>query len=116
MKVVGEEGTSIEDFIIYLKAELLDDVYLQQNGFDKVDAATGLSRQKYVFSKISSILATQFLFERKELARRTFYQLRQLLIDWNYKKWESEEFKSQEKAIDDFLSKHAAQPESVKES
>jgi V/A-type H+-transporting ATPase subunit A len=116
MKVVGEEGTSIEDFIIYLKAELLDDVYLQQNGFDKVDAATGLSRQKYVFSKIASVLATEFSFERKEQARRTFYELRQLLIDWNYKEWESEEFKSQEKAIDDFLSKHAAQPQGAGES
>jgi len=116
MKVVGEEGTSMKDFIIYLKAELLDSVYLQQNGFDKVDAVTGLDRQKYVFSKISSILSKEFTFERKELARRTFYELRQLLIDWNYKEWESEDFKKQEKAIDDFLSSHDPQPQEVKES
>jgi V/A-type H+-transporting ATPase subunit A len=116
MKVVGEEGTSIQDFIVYLKAELLDDVYLQQNGFDKVDAATSLERQKYVFSKISSILDKEFYFERKELARKIFYQLRQLLIDWNYKEWGSEEFKNQEKAIDDFLSSYEAQPQNVKES
>jgi len=48
MKVVGEEGTSIEDFIVYLKSEFLDGVYLQQNGFDEVDAATDLKRQEYV--------------------------------------------------------------------
>ena len=30
MKVVGEEGTSAEDYIIYQKGELLDAVYLQQ--------------------------------------------------------------------------------------
>ena len=39
MTVVGEEGTSIDDFVIYLKAEFFDAVYLQQNAFDEVDAA-----------------------------------------------------------------------------
>ena len=39
MKVVGEEGTSMEDFIVYLKAEYLDAVYLQQDAFDPVDGA-----------------------------------------------------------------------------
>lgn len=103
MKVVGEEGTSMEDFIIYLKAEFLDSVYLQQNGFDKVDAATSLERQKYVFGKVSLVLEKEFTFERKEEARKVFYELRQLFIDYNYKEWQSEEFKKQEKVIDDFL-------------
>ena len=116
MKVVGEEGTSMEDFLIYLKAELLDSVYLQQNGFDKVDAATNLKRQKYVFNKICSILGKDFDFDKKELARRTFYQLRQLLIDWNYKEWESEEFKSQEAKVDEFLNTHGKSTDKEKES
>lgn len=103
MKVVGEEGTSMEDFIIYLKAEFLDSVYLQQNAFDKVDAATSLERQKYVFGKVSLVLEKEFTFERKEEARKVFYELRQLFIDYNYKEWQSEEFKKQEKVIDDFL-------------
>jgi V/A-type H+-transporting ATPase subunit A len=103
MKVVGEEGTSIDDFIIYLKAEFLDDVYLQQNGYDKVDASTSLVRQQYVFAKVCQVLATQFSFDSKERARKAFYQLRQLFIDLNYKEFESGEFKAQEKAIDSFL-------------
>ena len=40
MKVVGEEGTSLEDFTTYLKAEFLDAVYLQQNAFSETDAST----------------------------------------------------------------------------
>ncbi len=36
MEVVGEEGTSLADFILHLKAEFLDSVYLQQNAFDAV--------------------------------------------------------------------------------
>ena len=38
MKVVGEEGTSLDDYVLYLKGEFLDSVYLQQNSFDPVDA------------------------------------------------------------------------------
>ena len=34
MKVVGEEGTSIDDYVTYLKGEMLDAVYLQHNSFD----------------------------------------------------------------------------------
>lgn len=104
MKVIGEEGTSLEDFIIHLKAELLDDVYLQQNGFDEVDAATGLKRQEYAFNKILAILKKDLPLDKKEAARKYFYQLRQLLIDWNYKEWESDDFRIQETAIDEFIS------------
>ena len=46
MKVVGEEGTSAEDYIIYQKGELLDSVYLQQNSFDPIDAACSPDRQR----------------------------------------------------------------------
>jgi len=49
MMVVGEEGTSIEDYTLYLKSDYFDEVYLQQNGFDEVDAQCSPERQKYVF-------------------------------------------------------------------
>jgi len=100
MKVVGEEGTSTDDFTVYMKGEFLDAVYLQQNGFDDVDAATGQERQKYVFGKVLEVLKKEFPFEEKKEARDFFYNLRYKFIDWNYKKWESEEFKQQEKDLD----------------
>ena len=103
-KVVGEEGTSIEDFTVYLKAEFLDNVYLQQNGFDPVDAATGEERQKYVFSKIvNDILKRKFDFTDKDEARKFFYNLRHLFVDWNYKVWGQEEAKKEERKIDQLL-------------
>ncbi|MCF7908399.1 MAG: V-type ATP synthase subunit A [Candidatus Omnitrophica bacterium] len=103
MKVVGEEGTSMEDFILHLKAEFIDNVYLQQNGFDEVDAATSLGRQKYVFAKLCNLLDQEFEFEHKEKARNFFYELRQLFIDLNYKQQESAEFKQQEQVIEKFV-------------
>ena len=103
MKVVGEEGTSLEDFIVYLKSEFLDNVYLQQNGFDEVDASTTEDRQEYIFSKVVAILKKEFSFKDKAQARDFFYNLRHRFIDWNYKKWESDEFKAQEKHVNELL-------------
>lgn len=106
MKVIGEEGTSIEDFIIYLKSEFLDSVYLQQNAFDKVDAQTSGQRQEYVFRKMIEVLRQDFAFEDKDKAREFFYSLRQLFIDWNYTEWNSSEFRQQEKTISDFITNY----------
>lgn len=103
MMVIGEEGTSLDDFIIYLKSEFLDAVYLQQNGFDKVDAATSPERQKYISAKINEILKTAFSFQTKEEARTFFYDLRQKYIDWNYMELNTKDFKNQEKVIDKLI-------------
>jgi V/A-type H+/Na+-transporting ATPase subunit A len=103
MKVVGEEGITDEDFLIYLKSEFLDYVYLQQNGYDKVDAATPIERQEYVFSKVDNILRTDLNLNSKDESRNKFFKLRQMFLDWNYAEWESEEFKNREKEIDDFI-------------
>ena len=100
MKVIGEEGTNIDDFIIYLKSEFLDYVYLQQNTFDEIDGATSEERQKYVFNKVIAILDTQFKFTDKEKTRRYFLELRQLFINWNYAANDSNEFKELEASID----------------
>ena len=103
MKVIGEEGTSIDDFLIYLKSEFLDYVFLQQNTFDPVDASTNADRQRYVFDKVCSVLGSAFPFEDKEEARRWFLELRQLFIDWNYIARSDAEFEQQENAIDSKL-------------
>ena len=50
MKVVGEEGTSIDDFVLYLKSEYVDAAYLQQDAYHEVDGANDADRQKYVFT------------------------------------------------------------------
>lgn len=99
MMVVGEEGTSLEDYEIYLKSEFLDAVYLQQNAFDDVDAASTPERQKYVFEKVYGVLASEFKFESKTKARDYFYQLRQLFVDWNYTVMDTDSFKEQEQKI-----------------
>lgn len=103
MKVVGEEGTNIDDFLIYMKAEFLDFVFLQQNTFDDVDSGSTAERQLYMYNKVYEVLTAQFNFKEKAEARRYFLELRQLFIDWNYLEMNSEGFKKQESVIDSKL-------------
>jgi len=99
MKVVGEEGTSMDDFVVYLKAEFFDSVYLQQNAFDKVDEYTPKERQVYVFDRLVQVLEAPFNFKHKDEARRSFQDLRQRFINWNSAEFESGDFKQMEKGI-----------------
>src|SRR6056297_340214 len=115
MKVVGEEGTSLEDYIVNLKSEFLDAVYLQQNSFDPVDAAVSVERQNYVFDQLFDILGSILELKDKEDARHFFNQLRQHFIDWNYSEWDSDEFKENEKKIKTLLEqKHTGLMEEAK--
>ncbi len=100
MKVVGEEGTSLDDFLINLKSNFLDAVYLQQNSFDEVDAAVSAERQRHVFNMITRVLGTTFEFSSKDQARSWFNQLRQMCIDCNYSQWKSDSFKKLEAQIE----------------
>jgi V/A-type H+/Na+-transporting ATPase subunit A len=92
MKVVGEEGTSLEDYIVYQKGELLDSVYLQQNSFDPVDAAVSVERQKRTYRLVLEILAAQVAAKDKEDARSWFYGLRQKFLDLNGSEWKGERY------------------------
>ncbi len=83
MKVVGEEGTSLDDYVVYQKGEFLDSVYLQQNSFDPVDAAVTVDRQRMVFSVLYDILTSSYSLEDKKDARLFFNELRQRFLDWN---------------------------------
>ena len=99
MKVVGEEGTALEDYVYYLKGDFLDAVYLQQNAFDPVDAAVSTERQRHVFGVLFQILGGKLRMDGKESARTFFYQLRQKFLDYNSAEWDSEAFTTLEAEI-----------------
>jgi V/A-type H+-transporting ATPase subunit A len=107
MKVVGEEGTSLDDFITYMKAEYVDAVYLQQDAYHEVDGATPAERQEYVFGKLAKILRTRISFENKDAARRWFHRLTQMTKDWNRLAMDTDEFKKMEQQVDHALAEVA---------
>jgi V/A-type H+-transporting ATPase subunit A len=106
MKVVGEEGTSVEDYIEYQKGELLDAVYLQQNSFDLVDAAVPPERQEKEFNLLYKILMGRFNIDNKKDVRAYFNEMRQKFLDWNSVQTTDERYAKYEKEINDlYLSK-----------
>jgi V/A-type H+-transporting ATPase subunit A len=103
MKVVGEEGTSPEDYELFLKGEFIDSVYLQQDSFDPVDGAVSTDRQRHAFHLLFAVLISRFDFDSKETARGFFNQLRQKFLDYNGAEWQGEEFTRLESEIRSFL-------------
>lgn len=102
MMVVGEEGTSAEDYILYQKGELLDAVYLQQNSFDPIDAACSPERQRCVFAVIYDVLTRRYSLTDKREIRGFFNQLRQEFLDWHNTEFETPAFEAQQKKLTDY--------------
>jgi V/A-type H+-transporting ATPase subunit A len=92
MKVVEEEGTAMADFVVNLKAEYLDAVYLQQDAFDPVDGASPAARQRHVFAHVAGVLAADLDFVDKDAARSFFQALTQATKDWNRAPMDDEAF------------------------
>ncbi|MCR5007270.1 MAG: V-type ATP synthase subunit A [Oribacterium sp.] len=107
MKVVGEEGTTAEDYITYQKGELLDAVYLQQNSFDPIDAACPPERQKIEFDVLYDSLMQKYDLEDKDEIRSFFNQLRQEFLDWHGTVFETPEFEAQKTKITDLYKSKA---------
>ena len=107
MKVVGEEGTSSEDYIMYQKGELLDSVYLQQNSFDPIDAADPPERQRREFDRLYDALVKTYDITDKKDIRAFFNQLRQEFLDWHGFEFETPEFEQHEQKILDFYMSRA---------
>ena len=99
MKVIGEEGTSLKDYIEYLKGDFFDFVYLQQNAFDPVDESTSKERQLYLLDFIAKILAAEYNLDDKADALHFFQSLRQLMRTWNSSEYNNPEFKKIESQI-----------------
>ena len=110
MAVVGEEGTTTSDFTVMLKAELFDNVYLQQNAYDATDGASSRERQQRVFAKISTVLDLNVDYADKALARKAIFEVQDLIRNWNYAPWGSDEFAAIEKRIDSWIQSNRAAP------
>jgi V/A-type H+-transporting ATPase subunit A len=92
MEVVGEEGISMHDMILFLKSELYEFCYLQQNAFDKEDAYCPLERQLPLLHLMSQIFEADFSFEAHDEARTFFLELQNEMKNMNYMPFESERY------------------------
>lgn len=101
MEVVGEEGISLADMITYLKSEIYEFCYLQQNAFDKEDAYCPLDRQIPLFLLLSRIFNMKFTFNTHDEARAFFLGLQNEIKNMNFMPFKSDRYDSAFKRIEE---------------
>jgi V/A-type H+-transporting ATPase subunit A len=107
MQVTGEEGISIEDYLVWQKATLLDMVYLQQDAFDDVDVSMPRERQSESFDLLKGLIQKDYQFRDKDEAREFFTRLTGLYKNLNYSAPESEEEKKYRQEIDGLAAQYS---------
>jgi V/A-type H+-transporting ATPase subunit A len=105
MQVTGEEGISIEDYLIWQKATLLDMVYLQQDAFDKVDVSVPRERQLESFTLLKSFIEREYDFKDKPEIQEFFTKLTGLYKNFNYSPTTSPEYARYQKEMEE-LAQH----------
>jgi len=101
MQVTGEEGVTMEDFVKWQKATLVDMVYLQQDAFDEVDASMPRERQLESFQLIKDLVSKDYHFESTEEVRDFFTRLTGLYKNLNYSTMGSPEYKRHREEIEE---------------
>lgn len=100
MQVTGEEGITLEDFVIWQKSVLLDMAFLQQDAFDEVDACMPRERQLESLRLLKGVIDREYDFANRDEARALFTKIMGLYKNWNYSKPDSPEYEKYKSAIE----------------
>ncbi|MCE2029092.1 V-type ATP synthase subunit A [Sessilibacter corallicola] len=86
MQVAGEEGITVDDFILHQRAEFIDRIFLQQDAFDSVDVSVPLERQNALLNLIDEICVYDLKCSDKTEIREWFTELTNIVKNLNYSK------------------------------
>jgi V/A-type H+-transporting ATPase subunit A len=103
INILGDDGVPIDYHVVFNKAEVIDFVILQQDAFDKVDAATPLERQLYMVNKVIDICNRSFDFDNFEEVNTYFKKVINLLKQMNFQEFQNEQFNEHEKELEELL-------------
>jgi V/A-type H+-transporting ATPase subunit A len=107
MQVTGEEGITLEDYVIWQKATLLDMIFMQQDAFDEVDVSMPLERQLESLRLLRSLIDQDYRFKDRDQARDFFTRLTGLYKNWNYSRPESSDFTRYRKEIEELAAQYS---------
>jgi V/A-type H+-transporting ATPase subunit A len=93
MEVAGEEGISLEDYVLLQKALLVDRVFLQQDAYDPVDVSTSIERQRALLELLWNAFEGRFDFTDREQAREFFARLGVSFRALNSSVWGSPDYR-----------------------
>ena len=103
INILGDDGVSIDTHLVFWRSEVVDEIILQQNAFDEVDARTPMDRQQYMVNKILEIVAIPLSFESYEEINPYFKRVINALKQMNYSEFETEAFNQNMKELEDTL-------------
>ena len=92
INILGDDGVSVDYHLTFWKSEVVDAVLLQQDAFDKVDARTPLTRQRFMVNKILDIVDTSLGFDSFDEVQPFYKRIIDKLRQMNYSTFESEQF------------------------
>jgi V/A-type H+-transporting ATPase subunit A len=105
--ILGDEGVPVEYHETFWKAEVIDFILLQQDSFDKVDAATPLKRQKYMVDLVLDICRKDYGFKQFEEVSGYFKKIINILKQMNYTEFETDKFKGHESELQTMVSERS---------
>jgi V/A-type H+-transporting ATPase subunit A len=92
INILGDDGVPVSYHETFWKAELLDFTFLQQDGFDAIDALCPWERQRYMLDLVLDICSRSFEFEDYEKCRNWFKEIINLIRQMNYLPFKGEAF------------------------
>ncbi len=92
INILGDDGVSVDTHLIFWRSEVIDEIILQQNAFDDVDARTPMKRQQYMVDKILEVVNTPLAFDTYEAVNPFFKRVINALKQMNYSPLDSEAF------------------------
>ena len=108
MQVTGEEGITLEDYVIWQKASLLDMVYLQQDAFDDVDVSVPRERQIETIHLLKGVISKEYDFGEKDQVREFFTRLTGIFKNFNYSPSISPEYQKHKNEIEKLAAEHSS--------
>jgi V/A-type H+-transporting ATPase subunit A len=109
INILGDDGVSVDYHLTFWKSEVVDAVILQQDAFDKVDARTPLTRQRYMVDVILDIVNSPFRFDSFEEVQPFYKRIIDKLRQMNYAVFESEQFVQYEAELREIVAERTAE-------
>ena len=110
INILGDDGVPMDYHDRFWKSELIDFVILQQDAFDKIDSNTSMERQKYMYNLVLDICGRTFNYVDFEDCQAFFKEVINIFRQMNYSEFESEQFKTYHKKLDQVLSEKEERP------
>jgi len=108
INILGDDGVPLAYHDKQWKSELIDKIILQQDGFDKVDQSTPMSRQKYMLELILGLCQTEFHFETFEEVSPYYVKMINLCGQMNYVEFDHPDFKKYESELNTLVEERRA--------